>query len=398
MTESQRIKLSDYQIERAKSDPTLREVVDLGCPGLMLRFHKRRQTGSWYVCWYQKGVRRAAVFARWPTHSLEQARAQVAIELDRLAGRPTSEPLQEFSRCGDVLKWYVDRVSNQRAISAARRRSIRSIVTRRLLPFLADIPLIEINPKRLDDAWWQTLQQEYSPATLSASLKELKRAFRLAAAQRRIALNPLDGVTLATFGAPNIKPKAGKLRPFQVGEVMTALSEIKRPSDGKLLVQLLLLHGTRIGETRQAQWRNFDLTGRVWHIPDELTKSRRGYALPLTSLALGQLQQWRAKQLQGGYSGPWLFPAGNGHPICARQATRLIAAISNGRWSAHDLRKLFRSRLDEQGTPYTLAESMVNHALGKLDQTYILTADAMAAKRVAMEAYHAWLCDNDLTK
>lgn len=75
-----------------------------------------------------------------------------------------------------------------------------------------------------------------------------------------------------------------------------------------------------------------------------------------------------------------------------------IFAISNVRWSAHDLRKLFRSRLDEQGTPYTLAEPMVNHALGKLDQTYILTSDPMAAKRVAMEAYHAWLCDNDLTK
>ena len=398
MTDSQRVKLSDYQIERAKSDPTLREIVDLGCPGLMLRFHKRRQTGSWDVFWYRKGVRRAAVFARWPTHSLDQARAQVAIKLDRHAGRPADATLQEFILCGDVLQWYVDRVSNQRTISAARRRSIRSIVSRRLLPFLATIPLAELNPKRLDDAWWQTLQQEYSPATLSASLKELKRAFRLAASQRRIALNPLDGITLATFGAPHIKPKAGKLRPFQVAEVLAALSDIQHQTDGKLLVRLLLLHGTRIGETRQAQWRHFDLAGGVWHLPEEITKSRRGYALPLTELALGLLQNWRAQQLQGGYSGPWLFPAGNGHPICARHATRLIAAISNGSWSAHDLRKLFRSRLDEQGTPYTLAESMVNHALGKLDQTYILTADAMAAKRVAMEAYHAWLTDNGLTK
>lgn len=397
MKDAHRVKLSEYQIERAKSDLTIRELVDSGCPGLMLRFHKHRQTGSWYVFWYKQGVRRAAVFARWPTHGLEQARAQVAIELDRHAGRPATAPLQEFSLCGDVLKWYVDRVSNQRAMSATRRRSIRSIVTRRLLPFLADIPLVDITPKRLDDAWWQMLQQEYSPATLSASLKELKRAFRLAATQRRIALNPLDGVTMTTFGAPNVKPKAGRLRPFQVAEVLAALSDIQCPPDGKLLVQLLLLHGTRIGETRQAQWRNFDLAGGVWHIPDALTKSRRGYALPLTDLALGRLQQWRTQQLQRGYSGPWLFPAGNGHPICARQATRLIGSISRGGWSAHDLRKLFRSRLDEQGTPYTLAESMVNHAMGKLDQTYILTADAMAAKRVAMESYHAWLSVNGLT-
>lgn len=397
MTDSKRVKLSDYQIDLARADQNLREVVDTGCPGLMLRFHKQRQTGSWYVCWYQKGVRRVAVFARWPTHSLEQARAQVAIELDRLSGRPATEPLQEFAICGDVLHWYVDRVSNQRAISAARRRSIRSIVTRRLLPFLADIPLTEVSPKRLDDAWWQTLQQEYSPATLSSSLKELKRAFRLASAQRRIAINPLDGITMATFGAPNIKPKAGRLRPFQVGEVMASLSETQHQTDSKLLVQLLLLHGTRIGETRQAQWRHFDLTGSVWHIPEAITKSRRGYALPLTDFALRLLQQWRAQQLRRGYSGPWLFPAGNGHPICARQATRLIGSISHGCWSAHDLRKLFRSRLDEQGTPYTLAEAMVNHAMGKLDQTYILTADAMAAKRAAMEVYHDWLSVNGLT-
>lgn len=395
MTDSKRVKLSDYQLDQARADPALREVVDTGCPGLMLRFHKQRQTGSWYVFWYQKGVRRAAVFARWPTHSLEQARAQVAIELDRLAGRPASEPLQEFSCCGDVLRWYVDRVSNQRSISASRRRSIRSIVSRRLLPFLADIPLTEITPHRLDDAWWQILQRDYATATLSASLKELKRAFRLAVTQRRIATNPLDGVTLQTFGAPNIKPKAGKLRPFQVGEVIAALGDSDRCSVS--LVLLLLLHGTRIGETRQTQWSHFDLAGRVWHIPDDLTKSRRGYAMPLTAMAIAVLEQWRAQQQRRGYSGPWLFPDGHGHSICARHATRLIASVSRGRWSAHDLRKLFRSRLDEQGTPYTLAEAMVNHAMGKLDQTYILTADAMAAKRAALETYHAWLCDNKLT-
>jgi len=390
-----RVKLSAYQIAQLAGQPEIREVVDLGCPGLLLRFHRLRSRGSWYVQWYEQGVRRVRVFARWPTHSLEQARAQAPAELDRWAGRQAPPPLGEFVTVGEVLGWYAERLAKARAVSADRRHATASVITRRLLPFLDAMPISELSAKRLDDDWWQRVQGDYSPGSLSAALKILKRAFALALEQGRLAQNPLQPITLATFGAPVIRPKPGRLKPYQVGGVIAAICGPL--SAGAMLAAMLLLHGTRLGETRKSRWDHFDLSGGVWHVPAAITKSGRAYDIPLTPTALGWLAAWRQNQETDGYRGPWLWPDGAGHGIPAREATRAISRVSAGDWSAHDLRKLFRSRLDEQGTPYTLAESLVNHALGKLDQTYILTADALAAKRTALETYHAWLIGNGLT-
>lgn len=389
---SLRIKLSDYQLSIKAMMPDVKELVDTGCPGLLFRYKTDRNSGSWYVYWYKSGRRHLRVFASWPTHDIKSARAQVKFELDKEAGLHRDEALSEFKTVGDVLDWYVDRVSNNRSLSVARRRSIRSVVTSRLTPYLSTAPLADLSIQLIDDLWWGKLMATYAPSTLSASLKELKRAFALAAEQKRISANPVSALSLYVLGAPVIRPKAGRLKPYQVEQVIAdAAGELSEPV---MFCRWLLLYGQRIGEVRQLKWADIDRAGAVLHIRQEISKSRRGYAIPLSDLALSLLMAWRGKQASDGYAGAWLFPGKAGQPMSERNASRLVSAVSRGHWSSHDVRKLFRSRLDEQREPYTLAESMINHSLGKLDQTYILTADAMEAKRAAIIKYHQWLSGN----
>ena len=51
----------------------------------------------------------------------------------------------------------------------------------------------------------------------------------------------------------------------------------------------------------------------------------------------------------------------------------MIRAIANGQWTGHDLRKLARTVWADIGIDYLVAETLLNHAKGKLEQAYIHT-------------------------
>ncbi len=67
-----------------------------------------------------------------------------------------------------------------------------------------------------------------------------------------------------------------------------------------------------------------------------------------------------------------------------------MSSVSAGEWSAHDLRKLARSRWADQGVDYLVSELMLNHALSKLDKTYINTL-VEGQIMEALTQYHEWL-------
>jgi integrase len=154
---------------------------------------------------------------------------------------------------------------------------------------------------------------------------------------------------------------------------------------------MMLCHGTRIGETRQARWEHISFSERSWFIPAQNTKTRQAHRLPLTDPLITWLQAYQLQQQETGYAGVHLFPASRGRtPLGATRASELIKGVSRGRWSAHDLRKVARTIWADLGTDYMVGELLLNHALTKLDRTYIHTY-AERQCREALERYHDWL-------
>jgi len=156
------------------------------------------------------------------------------------------------------------------------------------------------------------------------------------------------------------------------------------------LAVLMLAHGTRIGETRQAKWRHFDLIGKTWHIPAVDTKTKKAHTLPLTAQVCAFLARYRASQVARGYDGAYLFPGVQGRPFSEMQAQLAFTALSGEQWTSHDLRKTARTAWADLGVDYLIGELLLNHALKALDVTYIHTT-AEAQKRQALERWHAWL-------
>lgn len=395
MPRSLRVKITNNIIERYADQPDIRELVDTYCSGLLFRYKKNRTSGSWFAYIYEGGRMRAAVFAYWPTHSVDIARAHVPTEIDKLMGRtPAKTPLSQFIYLHELLTWFCERVSKQNDISSARKNSILSVVDTRIKPLIGNVALGVLDAKRLDADFWIPLQSEYALSTVNLTLRILKQAVMLAHVHGMIADNPLAGIRQSTFTKQTITPKEGRIKPYQVRMVTETITELNERS---MLCLVMLLFGTRIGETRQASIYEFDLEGMIWHVPAGHTKPRRGYQIALGEFGVRLIKAYQRYQENNGYKGKLFFPAGNRYPITAREAARYVESISGKAWSAHDLRKLFRTRIEEQGNQYIVCEAMINHALPKLAQTYILSSDGIEAKQIAIKKYHDWLLQNGIS-
>lgn len=379
--------LTDAAIRRHSSNLAIREIKDPAHP-LRFRYHKGRKTGSMHAVVYSGGAEIWRKVAPWPAVTA----SETISSLPRLLASIITNPAEHAAISGmatfaDLLTWYADRSSTNRQISPSRRAAIASQIKCQLLPLFGSMPLTP--PRHELDRAMQHYQQGYHAETARGGWGILKQAVTQARKLRLITHDPLDGIAFSDLIKVKASVKPGRLRPSHVAEVLAQLST--SPAPDRLLCLLMLANATRIGETRQARWRDIDLVGDgAWHIPAAHTKPRRSHRIPLTSFTVRELQSYRHWQQSNGYSGAYLFPGAKGEPLSAREASRLVASVSDREWSAHDLRKLARTRWADQGVDYLVSELMLNHALSKLDKTYINTL-VEGQIMSAFVHYHQWL-------
>jgi integrase len=157
-----------------------------------------------------------------------------------------------------------------------------------------------------------------------------------------------------------------------------------------MLASMMLCHGTRIGETRQARWAHISMAEREWFIPAEHTKTGVEHHLPLTEQVCELLKRYRDGQYAQGYDGQFLFPARNGKALSEGQASAAFTRLGQGEWTSHDLRKVARTGWADLGVDHLIGELLINHAMGHNVKVYI-QSDVMGRKRDALEQWHAHL-------
>lgn len=380
-------KLTDAEIRRQSANPLCRELKDPRYP-ILLRYHKARDRASYLYVGHHNGRPRWRKLATWPATPPDAFFKELPRLLASVAATPDAhEKITEWVTFGQMLRWYLERAKGNRRLSKSRRDGIASQIRRQLLPIWGDLPLA-LSRRAIDETvmGWQA---RYNLETVRGGYSLLRSVIKLALTLTLIDADPLLGLRFCEIVPTRSRITAGRLRPSQVGAVLTALPNARVPA--RVLCLLMLLHGTRIGETRRAAWRDFDLADDVamWHIPGSTTKNGCDHALPLTPVAVALLASYRRWQHAAGYHGVYLFPHAAGQ-LSAREATRWVSAVSGGQWRAHDLRKLARTRWTEQRTDHHIGEAMLNHSPGKLAKTYI-QSDLVPLMRAALVTYHDWL-------
>jgi integrase len=379
------VKMSDAEIKRQAAGD-VRNLRDIENRGLYLRFTRARVRASWYLV--VKGEwKRIGAFPDLNTKQVVAALPAIRLRLE--AG--TGANLSKWATVGELLTWYAERMSRDRNLSSKRKKTGASAIKCHLMPRLGDLPLTGIDKATLDSQLMWPLQESISIDYVRSVFQLLALAFRQAFKLGLISANPMATIKFNDFSKAKVGIKPSRLRGVQLSGLLEQLAEVMVPAPlDAMLASMMLCHGTRIGETRQARWAHISLAEREWFIPAEHTKTGVEHHLPLTEQVCALLMRYRDGQYARGYDGQFLFPARNGKALSEGQASAVFARLGQGEWTSHDLRKVARTGWADLGIDHLIGELLINHAMGHNVKVYI-QSDVMSRKRDALEQWHAHL-------
>lgn len=388
------LNITDAEI-RKQAAGTVRQLRDPRFPELRFRYSTtNRAKGAWHVVvrgkWGKAGD--------YPGLNAKLMQSALPAILQRRAIDPDAPSTENaWTTTGDLLRWYTDRMLRDRSLSAKRKAGAKSALSCHLVPRLASLPVAELSKSSLDDLLMWPLQERYALSFVRLVYNVLAVAMRQAHRLGLLRLNPMAGLKFSDFVSARIRPKPSRLRGDDLPGVLAKVAQVfeSRPTEA-MLALMMLCHGTRLGETRMALWRNVNLATGQWFIPQADTKTKAEHLLPLTPQVCALLQAYRDRQHATGYQGAYVFPGIRRGAMTATTATAVFASLSDHQWTSHDLRKVARTAWMDLGIDYLVGEMLVNHALKNMDATYIHTT-AETLKRQALEKWHQRLDEYGLS-
>jgi integrase len=236
-----------------------------------------------------------------------------------------------------------------------------------------------------------------------------RRMFAFAVSREIIEINPCTGVE-----APSREIERERiLSDGEIAGLWQGLSSAQILPAMRIAAKLILVTGQRPGEVARAPVAEFDLDQRIWVLPPERSKNGRPHVVPLSQLAVDQVNEALSTCTNNG----WLFSGQSGtaalnpHSIDSmfrRNAEVLgipVPSINHGAdsgavaarrerrrvaFAPHDLRRTVATRMTELGFTRFIADRVLNHAepgVGRVYDRY----EYLREKRQALEAWAARL-------
>ena len=163
----------------------------------------------------------------------------------------------------------------------------------------------------------------------------------------------------------------------------------RKPSFGRLALDLLILTGARSQEVRLATWAEFDLEGRLWTIPADHMKRGKAHMVPLSDEALAVLAKADALRLA---DTDVVFPGTAGKPMSDMTLLKVLRDMSEP-FHVHGFRSALTDWAANEGFPDAVVEAALAHKTPDAVQaayrrtTYLGTPGQPGARVKLMEAW-----------
>lgn len=174
-------------------------------------------------------------------------------------------------------------------------------------------------------------------------------------------------------------------------------------------VRLLVLTMQRRQEVAEMDWSEIDLKARIWTLPAERAKNDEAHIIPLTDLAIAELQALQPRDKGFVFSTTGITPVSGFSRAKRILDERLLTAMQRRQkerggdptsvkideWRLHDLRRTGATNLQALGIPIEVTEAVLNHINGTragvagIYNRYKYEPE----KRAALEAWDARLAE-----
>jgi integrase len=172
-----------------------------------------------------------------------------------------------------------------------------------------------------------------------------------------------------------------------VPSFLTALR--RRPSFGRLALELLILTGVRSQEVRFSTWSEFNLDERLWTISGDNMKRGKSHAVPLSDAALALLSRAAAFRLP---DSDVVFPGAAGKPMSDMTLLKVLRDMKEP-YHVHGFRSAFTDWAANEGFADAVVEAALAHKTPDAVQaayrrtTYLGTPDQPGARVKLMDAW-----------
>lgn len=199
-----------------------------------------------------------------------------------------------------------------------------------------------------------------------------------------------NGSLKAGRGLPRqVKPRENRKAMPYVALPAFIIALRRKPSYGRLALELLILAGVRSQEVRLATWAEFDLESRVWTIPADHMKRSKAHMVPLSDAALAVLAKAEAFR-QAGVD--VVFPGISGGPMSDMTLLKVLRDMCEP-YHVHGFRSAFTDWAANEGFPDAVVEAALAHKTPDAVQaayrrtTYLGTPGQPGARVKLMEAW-----------
>ena len=408
-------KLTDVQIRNwiKAGDPVAKADGD----GLTFTL-SAKGTAAWVLRYRFGGKARELTIGRYPDISLSKARelaaeARVQIQQGRDVAREKQKATIERAAAKTLRELAADYMSKAFPHLAAntikqRRHHIEGVI----LPKLGSLPAREVMTADVVALVEAVGKKSVNVAELVFTA--VSEIFKHGLARHVVTANPCAGISVSAIcGKPEPKRQRLKLTEDELRVILPALPGIG--AENAIAVKIQLATCVRLGELAKAEWAHVDFDRAEWFVPDQNSKTGRGFTIPLPPAVVGWFRELEpfacgsrfvlpARQVRRtrNHGGEVHFEqrAMNAmlHKLCEKLGDKVR------RFTPHDLRSTARSHLAALGVNILVAERCLNHSLGGLIAIYD-QHDYMTERRAALELWtdfilaceagRAWLPQGD---
>ena len=233
-------------------------------------------------------------------------------------------------------------------ISPKYQKKVDSIFRSCLFSTLGDLPIQEISSPILK-ATLKPIEDRGKLDLLNDARRLAKETFDLAKANGQfIGDNPADCLKNNVFAKHRGKNRMA-LPWSELNGFLHRLDAGRLHAETVACIRLLIMSGSRPGESREARWSEFDLDNACWSIPAARMKSRKEHCIPLSTQLVAVLRE--LYRLTG--EREFLFPAQRGSKAQCLTDMGLLKAIrvvaGHDLVDAHGFRATFRTHAEESG-------------------------------------------------
>lgn len=354
--------LTFAKIKAAKPKDKLYKLSDGG--GLSLWVYPSGRM-RWAFKYREDGKQKNAYLGEYPIYSLSDAR-EWRESLRSKVGRG-EQVIEEVKNNTPFLfdhvyaDWY-ERWSPQKK-SEKYAKQVKAAIDLNILPILGGKDIREIRPFDIVESL-RGMEKRGVLDYLIRTKSSLSLLFGYAVDSGLIDFNPVKSIGSQAFKKPG-KKHFEALAPDQLSLLIQKLNGDYVGVITRCAIYWQLLTMTRPIESVSAQWEHINKDKNQWIIPPEIMKKSREHIIPLSPLALEVLAVMEGINTNGIY----LFEGLDRSKHLSRETPRIILRRVGVPSTAHGLRSLGATILEEAGYPEPVIKAALSHAKGSGDQS-----------------------------